>query len=207
MKKKLSAVLLSVISMYALWGCYPGGPDFYSDLDVTLTTFDEEFDFQKKRTYAMPDKIVVDVEIDRGDTTYVFMRDIYAIPILQAIDRNMLALGWSKVDISNNPDMLLTPAGMQTTRTVAGWWGGWWWGGWFPGWGWGFPPMVSVSSFTTGTFIMALADPKIDNPIDRSRASWLSVASGLMASSSSNVTRVTDAIDQAFLQSPYLKIN
>ena len=206
MKKALVILLLSAIAGPGLWGCYPGGPDYYSDTDVTLTTFDPEFIFQNKRTYAMPDKIVVDVEIDRGDTTYVYMKDVFAQPILQAIDHNMLALGWSKVDISNNPDMLLTPAGMQSTSFFYSYWYSWWYGGWYPGWGWYYPPFVTVSSYTTGTFIMALADPTVDNPIGRTRASWLTIANGLM-SFSGDVGRVTRAIDQAFEQSPYLNIN
>lgn len=206
MSKVFYAILFSVLAGAGLWGCYPGGPELYTDLDVTLTTFDEEYVFPNKRTYAMPDKIVVDVVIDRGDTTYVFMRDSYAQPILAAIDRNMLAFGWSKVDISNDPDMLLTPAVMQSTNYFLSWWYGWWWGGWFPGWGWFYPPFVTVNSITTGSFIMALADPKIENPIDRSKAAWLCVANGLM-SSNSPLDRVLGAIDQAFIQSPYLNIN
>jgi hypothetical protein len=63
-----------------------------------------------------------------------------------------------------------------------------------------------VSSYTTGSFIMVLADPNVENPIGRNQAAWLSVANGV-ASGANNVTRVTNAIDQAFAQSPYLKIN
>jgi len=42
--------------------------------------------------------------------------------------------------------------------------------------------------------------------VDRSEVSWLMVGNGL-ASGSGDLNRVTNAISQAFEQSPYLKIN
>jgi hypothetical protein len=203
MKNAVNKFWMTVALVAGLWGCYPGGLDYYEDTDVVFTTYDEEYVFQGSNTYAMPDKIVVDIEIENRDTTYVYMKDVFAAPILQAIDRNMLAYGWTKVSIDDNPDMVLTPAGMKSTNYFYSYWYDWWYGG---GWGWYYPPYYTVSSYTTGSFIMALADPNVDNPIDRTPAAWLSAANGLM-SGAYNVTRVTDAIDQAFEQSPYLKIN
>ena len=57
MKKRFSIALIS-ISMLLLWGCYPGGPDYVEELDVSLTKHNPEYDFASKATYAMPDKIV-----------------------------------------------------------------------------------------------------------------------------------------------------
>jgi hypothetical protein len=53
--------------------------------------------------------------------------------------------------------------------------------------------------------IMVLSDPNqaSDSPINRSQALWVGAANGL-ADYSYNVSRVTDAINQAFKQSPYL---
>lgn len=51
-----------------------------------------------------------------------------------------------------------------------------------------------------------MADPNIENPINLSRAAWTMVGNGLL-SGSGDIDRATDAIDQAFIQSPYLKLN
>lgn len=59
---------------------------------------------------------MIDVEIDNGDTTYIYMKHVYANSILQAIDANMSAYGWSKVAISADPDVLLTPAAIKNTN-------------------------------------------------------------------------------------------
>lgn len=206
MKKPLLGFAMLALLSIGLWGCYPGGPEYYEDTDVVFTTYDKEFDFLDRSTYAMPDKIVVDVEIKNGDTTFIYMKDAFAGPILQAIDRNMQALGWAKVGINAEPDLVLTPAGMKSTTYFYSYWYDWWYGGWYPGWGWYYPPYYTVSSYTTGSFIMVLADPNLDNPVGRTTPFWLGASNGLL-SGAYDLNRVTEAIDQAFAQSPYLNIN
>jgi len=187
-------------------GCYPGGADYTNDYDVVYTNHSPTYDFASKGTYAMPDKIVVDVEIDRGDTTYIYMKDIYATPILQAIADNMTALGWTRVDISATPDVLLTPAGISSTTYFYSYWYDWWYGGWYGGWGWYYPPYVTISSFTTGTLVMTIEDPNTDSPINASETSWVAAISGVLTGSY-DINRILTGVDHAFDQSPYLKTN
>lgn len=202
-KKTLLACSVGLL----LWGCYPAGPDYVEDLDVTYTTHDNKYDFAGKATYAMPDKIVVDVDIKDGDTTYVYMKDVFATPILQAIDKNMQALGWTKKDISEKPDLLLTPGGITSTTYFYSYWYDWWYGGWYGGWyGWYYPPYYTVSSYTTGTLVMTLADPNIETPILQSQTVWVAACNGVMAGTY-DVSRVTKGINDAFAQSAYLKTN
>lgn len=190
-----------------LAGCYPAGPDYTEDLDAVYTVYDEQYDFVGKSTYAMPDQIVTDVQITNGgDTIYEYMKPVYADQILARIDANMSALGWTKVDVSADPDVLLMPAGLSSTTYFYDYWYGWWYGGYWGYWGWYYPPYYTVSSYTTGSMIIAMADPNIDSPINRSPAIWLGVANGLLTNSG-NITRALDGVDQAFEQSSYLKTN
>jgi len=199
--------MLTAVSVFVLAGCYPAGPDFTEDLDVVYTTFDPEFDFVSRNTYSMPDQIVTDVQITNGgDTIYEYMKDIYAGPILNKIDANMAAQGWTKVDVSATPDVLLMPAGMSSTTYFYSYWYCWWYGGYWGGWGWYYPPYYTVSSYTTGSFIMTISDPHTDTPINRSPTAWIAAMNGLLTYSG-DVTRVLDGIDKAFEQSPYLKSN
>jgi hypothetical protein len=199
--------MLTAVSALVLAGCYPAGPDFTEDLDVVYTTFDDEFDFVSRNTYSMPDQIVTDVQItNSGDTIYEYMKPIYADPILQRIDANMTAQGWTKVDVSANPDVLLMPAGMSSTTYFYSYWYCWWYGGYWGGWGWYYPPYYTVSSYTTGSLIMTIADPNIDSPINRSPTAWIAAMNGLLTYSG-DINRVLSGIDQAFEQSPYLKTN
>jgi hypothetical protein len=205
MKRLLLMAALPVV----LLSCYPAGPEYVEDLDVTYTTFDEDFDFQSRQTYAMPNKIVVDVDIEDGDTTWIYMKDVFATPILAAIDDNLESRGWEKVDISQQPDVLVTPAALSSTTYFYSYWYDWWYGGWYGGyWGWYYPPYYTVSSYTTGSMIITMADPNVedDSPINQSETAWIAVGNGLF-SGAYDISRVTDAIDEAFEQSPYLKLN
>lgn len=195
--------LLILVSLGLLGSCYPGGIQFYEDTDIVYTTHKEDFDFQSRSTYSMPDKIVVDVEIKNGDTTYIYMKDQFAQPILQNIASNMENYGWSRVNLNQNPNMILTPSASKSTTVSYSWWYNWWYGGFYPGWGWYYPPGYSVSTFTTGTVIIGFSDPNSTNIVGESETAWFMVGNGLL-SGSNNVDRVNKAIDQAFVQSPYL---
>jgi hypothetical protein len=204
--KKLNKFLILLLSAWA-FGCYPGGVEFVEDLDTTFTTYDKNYSFQTKDTYSLPDEIVVDVEIDRnGDTTYVYMKPAYAQPILAQIESNMSKLGWTKVELSSNPDVILTPAAIATTTVFYSYWYDWWYGGYYPGWGWYYPPYYQVSSYTTGTVLITMADPNVNNPIERSKAVWIARMNGLLTGTY-DLDRAIKGIDQAFAQSPYLKTN
>jgi hypothetical protein len=114
-KTHFSRFLLTMVSILVFWGCYPDGAEYYEDTDITYTQHDVNFDFGARQTYALPDRIVIDVEIEEGDTSFIYMKDVYATPILQTIDANMSSYGWTKVAISANPDLLVTPAAMKST--------------------------------------------------------------------------------------------
>jgi hypothetical protein len=201
MKHFLTAALVLLLA-----GCYPQGPDYVEDTDVVYTTFDERYDFKTKETYAMPNKIVTDVKIENGDTTYVYMKDKFAQPIFDKIDENMKSLGYERVNLTADPDLLLTPAGISSTTYFYSYWYDWWYGCYYGcGWGWYYPPYYTVSSYTTGSLIMVLSDPKAasDSPIGRSENVWTSAANGLV-NYSYDISRVTKSIDQSFRQSQYL---
>lgn len=101
-----------------LWGCYPDGAEYYEDTDITFTQYDVDFNFKSRTTFALPDKIVIDVEIKNGDTTYIYMKDSFAFPILQAIRSNMENYGWRQVDISAKPNVVITPAAIQKHNSL-----------------------------------------------------------------------------------------
>lgn len=201
MRKLFVNFLWASVVGLTLSGCYPAGPDYVEDLDVVYTDHDPNFDFKSKSTYAIPDQIVVDIDRDGNP---VYMNSIFADPILKSINEKMVANGWTKVDISQNPDVAFTPAGIKSTTLFYTYWYDWWYGGYYPGWGWGYPPYYSVSSITTGTLIFVIAAPSEESPV-QSQA-WLATMSGVLTGSYTS-QRVESAIDQAFKQSPYLKLN
>lgn len=209
MKRLVSPRSLLIALPMLLWSCYPEGPEYTEDLDVVYTTYNKSYDFQAGATYAMPTKIVVDAEKDLGgDWVPEYMPDAFAGPILAQIETNMTALGWTRLpDVAGelNPaaHVVLVPAAMKSTNYFYSYWYDWWYGGWY---GWYYPPYVTVSSYTTGSLVLIIADPNVESPINQTQAAWVAVSNGLFTGAY-DLNRIKKAVDQSFAQSPYLKTN
>ncbi len=142
-----------------------------------------------------------------------------------AIQESILMIG------ADEPDLMIAVAAISVTTVTVGWWypyyPGWGWGwGWYksserdtdywyggypgyypPGWGWGGVPYYS--SYTTGTLLMEMSNPEDYRVVDGDTVVpmyWAGAVSGVL-SGGDNTSRISGGIDQAFLQSPYLKTN
>jgi hypothetical protein len=197
MKRKFF-VLAVIASLSFLWGCYPDGAEYYEETDIVYTNYDDGYNFASKGTYSIPDKIVkITGELAEGEDPE-FVKEPYNTQVLQKIQSNMTALGYTKVTDPATADLVLFPA-VWTNTTVYYYYDYWcWYYPYYCGWGWGYP---SVTSYTTGTLLMTLvADGK---EYVQPTNVWTAAVNGLM-SGAYDVSRVNKAIDQAFKQSPYL---
>ena len=141
----------------------------------------------------------------------------YDQQILEAIRRNMDALGYEELERSSSdpPDVLLEVGSIAANNWVAyttyPWWGYYygWWGGYY-GWYLYYPyyPATTVVNYPTGTIFMQLVSVKDADPVnERLPVAWTGVVRGITDYSDVNpVTRINTLIDQAFTQSPYLKV-
>ena len=197
MKKKL-VYLLSIV--FLLSSCYPHKYLDYEDLDLVYTNYKESFKFKSIGTYSMPDKIVkVTGNIENGATPE-FISEPYNSEILQQIEDNMNANGWTKVDNPSDADITLLPAAWTNT-TVYYWDNYWCW--YYPYYcGYGYP-ITAYASYSTGTLVMTMVDPNI-NGIDP-EVVWTAIANGVLCGEY-DFTRISDAIDRSFEQSPYLNV-
>jgi hypothetical protein len=201
-KRSKSISVVAMLMIVLLAGCYPQGPEYVEDLDVVITDYEPSYDFASKGTYAMPNKIVkITGDVVEGDAPQ-FIPDITATAILAQIDKNMAALGWQKIPYDDDPDVLLTPAAMETTTVLYyyDYWY-WWYGGYYPYWG--YP---SYSTYSTGTLLMRMVDPDVLAANGLPVIQWVGAINGILTYSYS-ATRMNTALDRTFAQSPYLKTN
>ena len=198
MKKKVFAI--AFVGM--LMGCYPDGADYTEELDIVYSNYDETYDFQSKGTYTMPDEIIKLTGDENDPVDYV--ADQYADPILDQIEENMSALGWTRV--AENGDVELLSA-TWTTTTIYYYGGGYWcwYNPYYCGGGWYYPYPVATS-YTSGTLVMTMVDPNMESADGRVRAIWTGAINGLLSDVYSS-SRVENGVNQAFKQSPYLKTN
>ena len=190
----------SVALIFLMSGCYPDGAEYYDETDIVYTNYDDKYDFKGKGTYSMPDKIVkITGELIDGEEPE-FVKEPYNTQILQKIQSNMTNLGYTKTTDPANADLVLFPA-VWTNTTITYYYDYWcWYYPYYCGWGWGWY-YPSVSSYTTGTLLMTLITDD-ENYVQATNV-WTAAANGLL-SGYYDVTRVNNAIDQAFKQSPYL---
>jgi hypothetical protein len=191
-------VLLFAGIIFLMVSCYPDEPVSCSDYDLVYTNYTATFDFASKGTYAIPDKIVkITGNLVQGDNPE-FVKEPYNTQILNLIQTNMTALGWTKAADPSTADLTLFPA-VWTNTTIYYWNDYWcWYYYYYCGWGYYYP---TVTSYTSGTLVMTLVAAG-DNYIEPTSV-WTAALNGLV-SGSYNTTRVTNGINQAFKQSPYL---
>ncbi len=214
--------LITAIPLLIL-SCYPGGSSTVEDLDIVGTSYDKEFDFSAATSFSLPDTIIHIVADSEEDS---LGRD-YDDLIIGRVRDQMISNGYKEepLDTLNPADVVLLISAMSTTNSgvyfdPAWWWGswGWWpgWGGypgapvWGPGWGMGFPVGFPVYiNYSTGTLFITMIDPENTNIDEKTIAvTWLAALNTLLQRGGQNTEqRITDNIDQAFKQSPYLKTN
>jgi hypothetical protein len=186
--------------IFLMVSCYPDGIEAYEDTDLVYTNYVDTFDFAANGTYSIPENIVkITGDLADGETpTYV--SEPYNTQILNIIKTEMASNGWSYEENPANADVTLFPA-VWTNTTVYYWYDYWCWYYYYCGWGWYYP---SYTTYTTGTLVMFMV-PAEQGSVEPLSV-WTSAINGLM-SGSYDVSRITNAIDQAFEQSPYLNIN
>jgi hypothetical protein len=190
-----SLLLMLFISIcFILVSCYPGDALTAADTDVIATFFNPNADFSTKMTYAIPDSVV---RVDE-DGNPISDPGQFDQQIINGIKENLQQLGYTEEQNPANADVLVV-AFVTTTTWASGGCYTWWYGWWYPYPGWCYPV---VYTYTTGTLIIAMADPQNQESSD---ALWVAGINGILEDTSSGIgTRLNNNIDQAFKQSPYL---
>jgi len=194
-------ILLILPCLALLWGCYPGGADYVDQLDIVLSNYSKDNNFTKMKTYAMSDSIV---KVTDDQLLTQFIKQSNAALITSRIRQNMAAYGWTEVDESQSPDVVILNAAMETTY-ISYYYSYWGWYGYYGGWYYPYYPPY-YTTYTTGTLLVQMLDVKNLGPEVQGTMVWTGLINGLMTGSSASFsTRVNTSIDQLFAQSAYLK--
>lgn len=216
------ATLLGIMLM--IGGCYPGGPEYLSDYDLIATDYSQEYwNAKSPTTYYMPDSLGWIVDREDLDNNDDLSRDYDAF-ILGEVAENMALYQYQRVtelDMENPPDLYVFTQAIAIKNTTVSYVPGYpWYGGYYPGWGGYYPGYPGyggyypgwggatvTSSYTTGTILIEMGDAKnLDEENKIVNIVWSGGIDGLLSSSSaSNQQFVSQSIEQAFIQSPYLK--
>ena len=213
------SALLGLLLM--IGGCYPGGPEYTSDYDLIATEYSPDYwSANSPLSYYMPDSLGWIVDREDLDNNDDLTRDYDAF-ILGEVAENMALYGYQRIaelDPENPPDLYVFTQALAVKNTTISYvpgypwyggyypgWGGYWpgYGGYYPGWG----GAAVASSYPTGTILIEMGDAKNLDEVNKIiNMVWTAGVDGLLRSSSaSNQQFVSQSIEQAFIQSPYLK--
>ena len=206
---------LGIISLALFAGCYPKGPEYYSDLDLTATDYDPEYKFEDQKLFWIADTVHYITNQDDDE-----LDDATQLALINKFVEKLEERNYSRVPVSE-PDQAEFVLAINVTsirNSGVGWIPGppcypnWW--GCYPGY---YPPYWGgyyTFSYNTGSVIANWYDPQ-EEPVqlpelggETQPIHWVSAFNGLVSSSANNnAARISAGIDQAFSQSPYIQSN
>ncbi len=216
----MKKILFLMLAVFAFQSCdiYPNDEFRLDELDVVITYYDTEADFDDFQTYVIVDSVrhVVTDTMDTPEPALALSEFI-----LTTITSNMDALNYVQVDDIADADLAVDVGAVLTTNVVVtpgypGYWApcgiywcqpGFGWG--YPGYGYGYPyyPGPTVSSWESGTLLIDFLDLKNFDPDEDENigAVWSAIIRGVTEASQSEIrSRIKTTVDQSFEQSPYL---
>ena len=177
---------------------------------AVYTDHDSQTDFNKFQTYFLPDSI-----LEAGSYRATYWKDENAQKLIKEVETQMNARGYLRITNPEQKDEADLGVQLsyiaQTTHVVSGggYWDGWWdYGFWGPWWGgWYYPYTVSYS-YNTNSLVMEMVDLSASGTENaKLPVIWYANASGYQYNSRYDLQLMSDAIDQAFEQSPYIQSN
>lgn len=199
------SLVLASLALMVLAACRKSPDlDALQNNQVVVTDRDKDANYGSYLTYHISDTVRI-VATNPNDSILVGAGAKQMVDVVKA---NMNSRGYTFVSSkANNPDLGLTLVvikDLERTSICSGWWGGWW--GWYPWWGYYYPWCGSYT-YSVGTSALTLFDLKNANTNLNIRAIWGMTAFGVFSTTNdaTNVNLTTDAINQAFSQSPYIK--
>lgn len=192
--------------------CYPDRVEDPGDYDSIVTIFDPDATFSDLTTFFIPDSVIHLVPVGETDD---IDRTVDAL-ILTKIRDNMVARGYTEVldPLATPPDVEIQAVVTATDNTG---YTGWPWCaefGWeYPwigcsDWGIDFPSGVISYEYARGTLVMQMLDLRGVTPgVGNFTATWVGSLNGVYTDGSTSEVqdRISDGINQAFIQSPYIE--
>ncbi|MGC1244386.1 MAG: DUF4136 domain-containing protein [Chryseosolibacter sp.] len=193
------------------WSCQTE-PDSAELIDqmVVSTNYDPDADFSAYTTYAIPTDTIGFVSNNSEDTIITSPESTYPRHVLNHIKANLDARGYTKVRRNENPDLginVMVVNDFNVFQEVVypnsyGYPGNYYSG--YYGYGsYYYYPYVNTYAYNTGVLIIEVVDLKNRNQQNQVKVVWDAYLGDVYSTIDRN-TQTEDAIEQAFIQSPYI---
>jgi hypothetical protein len=204
----MRSVLILFASAVTFFSCRPE-PEAVDLVDqlVVSTNYDNTANFSSFTTYAIPTDTIGFISETSPDTIIVASKSTFPRPVLQTINSDLQARGYSRVNRNQNPDIginVLVVNDLNVFQDVVypNNYGGYY-GGYYGYNSWYSYPYVQTYAYNTGVLIIEVVDLKHLTPDNKVKVLWTAYM-GDVYSTLDLERQAVDAIHQAFTQSPYL---
>lgn len=185
---------------------YPDDNELYQDV-ATISRRDATVDFSKFSTYSISDTVFF---VD-DDSTVDAIEAQYSTQLVTAVVNHMNSRGYTRVDKTADPDLLINMSATESLNIVYypgygyDYWDCYYWG-YYCGWYY-YPTYPTISTYKSGSLVIDMVNigDALDGNLGYLPIPWTSVIYALSSSDPSfNVQKALQGIDEAFAQSPYL---
>jgi Domain of unknown function (DUF4136) len=198
------------VILLVVWSCQPPA-DTMRLLDdlVVSTSYDKEINFSQYTTYSIAtDTLGLVSNNSPNDTIITHGKSPYPRPVIQKIQSNLVALGYSRVDNDEDPDLRINVYvvnDFNLFQEVV--YSNYYYPSYY-GYGYGYGsyygyPYVNTYATNTGSLVIEILDLRNITTDKKVRVIW-SAYMGDVYSTIDLIKQSEEAIDQAFIQSPYL---
>ncbi len=202
MKKYLFIGLL----LPAMFACDPE-PDPYKLHDelVVSTNFDPATDFGSFSTYSISTDTIGFASNQTRDTILTHQNSELVRPIISRIKDNMNGRGFTQVDIKDQPDLgvnVMIVNNLNLFQRVID--PGYYYPYYYGYSSYYYYPYIQTYAENTGTLVLQLVDLKNRNANNQVKVVWAAYL-GDLVSTVNRLRQTEEGIDQAFVQSPYVR--
>lgn len=207
MREKIALFIIGVV-LFSACRPEPEAIDLADQL-VVATNFDPEANFGAYNTYAIPTDTIGFISNSSNDTIIVASENDYPRPVLQALNQNLTARGYTKVARNASPDLginVIVVNDFDVFQNIVYpdyYYPGNYYGGYYGYGSWYYYPYVQTYAYNTGVLIVEIVDLKNKTPDNKVKVVWNSYM-GDVYSTVNLIDQSVDAINQSFTQSPYL---
>ena len=193
-------------------GCGDNTIDSPQSFGAVVTVVDSGLALRRASTFVLPDTVVL---LSQFGTP---INSDLAHQLVIQVRAHFRAMGWTEIPDARDsrPDVLILLAAstqVQTGIAYSDWFSAWgylpYWGGSVnDAWAWGYPGGAVPYAYQSGTLLVAMID--VSAPRDLATKTipllWAAGLDGLVGDGTTP-ERIRAGINQAFFQSPYLRIN
>ena len=209
-RRRFAGLIIGGLATTLFWACQPE-PDRLRLLDqlVVSTNYDTSVDFGGYSTYSMATDTIGFVSNKASDDTIIVNgRSSYPRPVLESIEANLSDLGYVRLEQNEDPDLRINVYvvnDFNLFQQIV--YPSYYYPSYY-GYGYGYGsyyayPYVNTYATNTGSLVIEILDLKNITPQNTVKVIW-SAYMGDVYSTIDLIKQSQDAIDQAFLQSPYL---